>query len=290
MPKPHLMWEYSFWKDRVLLVAIIVAAMLHIAFLLVSFVMPEPQTNQTQDIAIAIHPSAQKIENSDFIAQYNQQGSGQYKEKHKMATDMPPAPQDQTEGEKQLEQLQAVQQKRELHFDEKVLMTVLSWQKQTEDSKRKKIKDQLDSQLQAKAAMIASLEAQYLNRQQAYSHQQNIKTIDSIQAKQDASAGYLEKFREKVELYGNQYYPEQAKQQQLAGQVRLMVILNQEGGIRAIRLLESSGHNILDEAAKNSVRRGAPFGRFDKNMQNISELRIVRTWRFDPAQSEFNIN
>ncbi len=50
-------------------------------------------------------------------------------------------------------------------------------------------------------------------------------------------------------------------------------------GIRAIRLLESSGHPVLDEAAKASVRRGAPFGRFDVNMKDISELRIIRTWR-----------
>ncbi|MEX7542739.1 energy transducer TonB, partial [Acinetobacter baumannii] len=91
--------------------------------------------------------------------------------------------------------------------------------------------------------------------------------------------------REKVELYGNRYYPEEAKQQQLKGEVRLMVILNAQGGIRAIRLLESSGHPVLDEAAKASVRRGAPFGRFDANMKDISELRIIRTWRFDPAEA-----
>jgi len=93
-----------------------------------------------------------------------------------------------------------------------------------------------------------------------------------------------------VELYGNRYYPEEAKQQQLKGEVRLMVILNAQGGIRAIRLLESSGHSVLDEAAKASVRRGAPFGRFDSNMKDISELRIIRTWRFDPAEAEFEVH
>ncbi|EXB62776.1 tonB family C-terminal domain protein [Acinetobacter sp. 1475718] len=154
----------------------------------------------------------------------------------------------------------------------------------------KKELEQLQSQFQAKAAMVASLEAQYLQRQQDFSRQQKIKTVDGIQAKKDASAIYLDKFREKVELYGNRYYPEEAKQQQLRGEVRLMVILNAQGGIRAIRLLESSGHSILDEAAKSSVRRGAPFGHFDANMKDISELRIVRTWRFDPAEAEFEVH
>ena len=81
-----------------------------------------------------------------------------------------------------------------------------------------------------------------------------------------------------------------AKQQRLSGEVRLMVILNREGGIRAIRLIDSSGHSVLDEAAKNSVRKGAPFGRFDAKMKDISELRIVRTWRFDPADAEFEVH
>lgn len=155
----------------------------------------------------------------------------------------------------------------------------------------KKTLDELQSQFQAKAAMVASLEAQYLQRQQNFSRKQRIKTVDGIQAKQDASAAYLDKFRQKVELYGNRYYPDEAKQQRLAGEVRLMVILNTEGGIRAIRLIESSGYAVLDEAAKASVRRGAPFGAFDASMKkDISELRIIRTWRFDPVDAEFEVH
>lgn len=151
------------------------------------------------------------------------------------------------------------------------------------------MQEQLNSQFQAKAAMVASLEAQYLQRQQNFSRQQKIKTVDGIQAKQDVSAAYLEKFRQKVEFYGNRYYPDAARQQNLAGEVRLMVILNQNGGIRAIRLIDSSGHHLLDEAAKASVRKAAPFGAFDSKMKDISELRIIRTWRFDPAEAEFEV-
>ncbi len=73
-------------------------------------------------------------------------------------------------------------------------MTTLSWQKQAEDNQRKKAMEEMNSQFQAKAAMVASLEAQYLQRQQNFSRQQKIKTVDGIQAKQDVSAAYLEKF------------------------------------------------------------------------------------------------
>lgn len=279
------------WKDPVFVGAVTLAVILHVWVLAIQFAMPQPSEAATKDIAISLRPSEEKIEDADFLAQADQQGSGEFREAHRMSSDMPAAMmQDQTNGEQQQETLENMQQRQELKFEEKVLMTVLSWQKQAAENQRKKALQELESQFQAKAAMVASLEAQYLQRQQNFSRQQRIKTVDGIQAKQDASAAYLDKFRQKVELYGNRYYPEAAKQQRLSGEVRLLVVLNAQGGIRSLSLIESSGHSLLDEAAKASVRKGAPFGRFDASMRDISELRIVRTWRFDPAEAEFEVN
>ncbi|MEB3767107.1 TonB family protein [Acinetobacter sp. MD2] len=268
---------------------LIVALFAHVIFLSIRFAMPHDTENAPQEIAITLRPAAQPVKEVDFLAQADQQGSGQFHQQYRMSSQLREAEATQTAGEQQLEQLQSLQQQRALKFQEKVLMTVLSWQKQAEDQQHQKATQDLQSQYQAKAAMVASIEAQYMQRQHEFSRQQKIKTVDGIQAKRDASAAYLNKFREKVELYGNRYYPEQAKQQHMAGNVRLMVILNAEGGIRAIHLLQSSGSSVLDEAAKASVRRGAPFGRFDAGMKDISELRIVRTWRFDPAEAEFEV-
>ena len=281
--------SHQWWQDPLFMSAVILALVMHLIFLSMQFAMPQNSDVASQDIAVTLRPSAEKIKDADFLAQADQQGNGTFREAHRMSSDLPAQSEDISAGEQQLQALEQIQQKRELHFEEKVLMTMLSWQKQAELNERKKAMEELNSQFQAKAAMVASLEAQYLKKQQNFSRQQKIKTVDGIQAKQDAAAGYLDKFREKVEVYGNRYYPELAKQQRLSGEVRLMVILNASGGIRAIRLIESSGHAILDEAAKNSVRRGAPFGAFDAKMKDISELRIVRTWKFDPADAEFEV-
>ena len=280
----------TWWKDPIFTTAVGFALALHLAVLAIEFAAPTQQDAAVKEIAVTLRPSEQKVEQADFLAQADQKGSGTFREAHRMSSDMPAPMLEQSAGEKQMETLQKTQQKRELNFEEKVLMTTLSWQKQAEQTRRKKAMDELNSQFQAKAAMVASLEAQYLQRQQNFSRQQKIKTVEGIQAKQDVTAAYLEKFRQKVEFYGNRYYPDQAKQQRLAGEVRLMVILNRNGGIRAIRLIESSGHDLLDEAAKASVRKAAPFTGFDRNMKDISELRIVRTWRFDPAEAEFEVH
>lgn len=288
--RSHLLQYW--WQDPIFVGAVVFAIFMHLVILTIQFAMPSPSDTSTKEIAVTVRTSSDKVKDADFLAQADQKGSGEFREAHRMSSDMPsPMQADATTGEAELESLEKIQQKRELKFEEKVLMTVLSWQKQAEQSERKKSLDELQSQFQAKAAMVASLEAQYLQRQQNFSRKQRIKTVDGIQAKQDASAAYLDKFRQKVELYGNRYYPNEAKQQRLSGEVRLMVILNAQGGIRAIRLIESSGYSILDEAAKASVRRGAPFGTFDATMKkDISELRIIRTWRFDPVDAEFEVH
>ena len=285
MPLAH-----DWWKDPIFTATVVLAVFLHLVILTLQFAMPQENDAAVKEIAVTLRPSDQKIEDADFLAQADQQGSGTFRESHRMSSDMPVPMLEQSAGEQQREALEQVQQKRELNFEEKLLMTTLSWQKQAEDNQRKKAMEEMNSQFQAKAAMVASLEAQYLQRQQNFSRQQKIKTVDGIQAKQDISAAYLEKFRQKVEFYGNRYYPEAAKQQRLAGEVRLMVILNASGGIRAIRLIDSSGHEMLDEAAKASVRKAAPFGAFDTKMKDISELRIVRTWRLDPAEAECEVH
>ena len=59
-----------------------------------------------------------------------------------------------------------------------------------------------------------------------------------------------------------------------------MVIIANDGNIKAIRLLESSNSTILDEAAKQSVRQAAPFGKFTADMKDIVELRLIRTYRY----------
>ena len=279
----------EWWKDPVFATAVLLAALLHLAFLTMQFTMPQEGEYNTKEIAVSLRPANDKVEHADFLAQADQQGSGTFRESHRMSSDMPAPMIEQKAGEQKNEALEQLQQKKQLSFEEKVLMTTLSWQKQAEENSRKKAVEELNSQFQAKAAMVASIEAQYLQRQQNFSRQQKIKTIDGIQAKQDVSAAYMEKFRQKVEFYGNRYYPEAAKQQQLSGEVRLMVILNTNGGIRAIRLIESSGSTLLDDAAKTSVRKAAPFSQFDAKMKDISELRIVRTWRFDPAEAEFEV-
>lgn len=285
----HRQW----WQDPIHWAVIAFATVLHGVLLSIHFGMPNMENASNKDTTIAVQISPQKIKDADFLAQQDQQGDGESESKQRQSDTLKEPVPDTKVGDKHQESLQELQKKQELNFDEKVLMTVLSWQKQNEEKQRKKQQEELERQAKANAQMIASIEAQYLQRQQDLSRMQETETVSSlVTAKQEATAPYLERFRQKVELYGNRDYPEQAKIQGLAGEVRLMVILNSQGGIRDIRLMKSSGHDILDKAAIDSVKKSAPFGVFDEKLRekHISELRIIRTWRFDPAGAEFNVS
>jgi TonB family protein len=57
-------------------------------------------------------------------------------------------------------------------------------------------------------------------------------------------------------------YPPEARRAGLEGVVRLRLLIGVSGSVTELRVLKSSGHEILDEAA----------------------LRAVRKWRFSPAR------
>ena len=109
-----------------------------------------------------------------------------------------------------------LQQQQQLSFEEKVLMTTLSWQKQAEENQRKNA-GAITKPVSGQSGHGRQSGSAIFTASTKFQSSAKIKTVDGIQAKQDVSAAYLEKFREKVEFYGNRYYPEAAKQQNLAG-------------------------------------------------------------------------
>lgn len=133
---------------------------------------------------------------------------------------------------------------------------------------------------------IASLQAQLDLQQQAYAKRPRKYTISSASTRKREDAAYLDSWRKRIEAVGNLNYPEQARSQQIYGSLRMLVALRPNGSVQEIRILESSGHLVLDEAAINIVRLAAPFDSFPLEMQdNVDILEIIRTWRFQQGNS-----
>lgn len=92
---------------------------------------------------------------------------------------------------------------------------------------------------------------------------------------------YEEAFSNKVAEVGGVNYPPPQNGHPLSGSVRVATVLNADGSVAAVELLQTSGQPVLDQAALNIVHMAAPFLPFSESMRSRMDLvRIVRTFNF----------
>lgn len=268
-------------RDIGLPVAIFIAVGVHALIIFcISFSMGKDPAGMMQDVAKALTDNMKPNEDAQFIADASQEGSGTVQEQLRLETDqLSPLSAEQMSETQDVISLQ--RQVRQQQYQESYLRTTLSWRQANVESDNDSKKEQEDmiAQEERLRKQVATLEAQLSQRQQVYATKSKVVTVDSNSTTYGA-ADYINTFREHVERVGNLYYPAQALAQNIMGDVRLMVIISSDGSIKAIRLLESSNSTILDEAAKQSVRQAAPFGKFTKDMSDIVELRLIRTYHY----------
>lgn len=133
---------------------------------------------------------------------------------------------------------------------------------------------------------IASLQAQLDLKRQTYARRPRKYTISSASTKKSHDALYLDNWRRRIEAVGNINYPDEARRMQMYGNVRMLVALQPTGRINEVRILQSSGHTVLDQAALNIVNLAAPFEPFPDELRTEADiLEIIRTFRFHEGNS-----
>ena len=105
----------------------------------------------------------------------------------------------------------------------------------------------------------------------------------SANTKEYAYASYMAAWVARVERIGNLNYPDDARRQELHGQLVLTVGLNRDGSVKSIDIIQPSGHKILDDSAIRIVNLSAPYNALPKDNDAIDELYITRTWQFLPG-------
>ncbi|MCG3809226.1 TonB family protein [Psychrobacter sp. Ps4] len=268
-------------RDVSLPVAIVIAVAVHAIIIFgIGFSMGKDPAAMMQDVAKALTDNMQPNEDAHFIANASQEGGGTVEEQLRQENDqISPLSAEQISETQDVISLQ--RQVRQQHYQESYLRTTLSWRQASveSDNDSKQAQDDMMAQEERLRKQIATLETQLSQRQQVYATKSKVVTVDSNSTTLGA-ADYINTFREHIERIGNLHYPMQARAQKINGEVRLMVIISSDGNVKAIRLLESSNSTLLDEAAKQSVRQAAPFGKFTKDMGDIVELRLIRTFLY----------
>jgi len=134
--------------------------------------------------------------------------------------------------------------------------------------------------LASRSAEISRLTASIDQKRQAYASRARRKAI-STATREYRYASYMEAWRRKVERIGNLNYPQEARREGLFGNLILHVAVRADGSLEGVRVIRSSGHPLLDEAAINIVELAAPFAPFPADIKAETDvLDITRTWQF----------
>ena len=113
------------------------------------------------------------------------------------------------------------------------------------------------------------------------SGEQNVRNIEGDETTNTEEEYYLKAWLKKVQEIGQLNYPQEAIEQKLYGKLRLYVAIKPDGTVEETRIIRSSGHEVLDEAAKHIVELASPFSAFPQSMrENLDLLEIVREWEF----------
>lgn len=263
------------------------ALALHAAFILGISFNREPQAIAPPklEITLAQHRSQQAPDKADFLAQSNQQGSGTLEDKVMLTSRERASFQDTTI--RQVTQQQQSSQRRAQSAQTLLLTSSNAPHKTSQQPLQEQKTPETGQQpsdeltIMQRSLEIASLEAKLDIQRQAYAKRPRIRRLTSVSTRQSDDALYLHNWRSKVETIGNQRYPSQAKQLQLYGNLRMVVSLLPNGEVHNVKILQSSGHKILDQAAIRIVHLAAPYDPFPQAMQQqVDVLEIIRTWRF----------
>ncbi|MGB5246064.1 MAG: TonB family protein [Woeseia sp.] len=107
------------------------------------------------------------------------------------------------------------------------------------------------------------------------------RVILSADTRESSIAGYVDRWKRKIESVGSKYIPEQAGLRGLTGSPTLEVTIAASGELSEVVIVRSSGSRVIDQAALSILRRAAPFDPFPEAVRvDYPELNFLYKWRF----------
>jgi protein TonB len=221
-------------------------------------------------------------EEADFLAQVNQLGGGESPD-----AGQPPEPSVNAEPAPELDVPQPLAEAGEADpvADELISVddSLVPLPVETEPSERMDADTPDSRELVEQALTMARLNPERARESDDFRQQPRRKFI-SASTREHLYASYMSAWIAKVERIGNMNYPEAARRQGIEGSLVLSVDILPDGGIDQVRVLRSSGHAVLDEAAVRIVRLSAPFARLPEQITDqVDILTITRTWQFSSS-------
>lgn len=92
-----------------------------------------------------------------------------------------------------------------------------------------------------------------------------------------AREGFLQLVRSKIE--GAKYYPRWAREKGYEGIVKVELTIMYEGKVAEVKMVDSSGYEILDKAALATIKRASPFPKLPRDLGEKLNLTVPIVYR-----------
>lgn len=260
-----------------------VSIMFHAILILgLSFVATPALRNNFSSLEVILvnTQSPSEPDKADYLAQISQDGGGTSDNKVR-PTDMFSAPTlAQQPGMAMQESLR--QQTRIKHVNEQALLTVEQARHTVSSQHKNRKLDEVN--LPVKPATNTAIPARLVEElsltYQQFAQKPKEMFINS-RTREYVAATYMRNWVDKIERLGNADYPDEAIRNRLSGTLILDVAIKADGTLHAMELRQSSGHKVLDDAAKRIVRMATPFDAFPQNLRQQADIiHITRSWEF----------
>lgn len=249
----------------------------------IGFTAPKPQPRPARlEVTLAKYHSDTAPKKADFIAQDNQEGSGNQERALN-----PSSPEKSPMDDAGVHPAMAMEVVPPTATDVPQQEVVSSTNAPKRLTAKRLIESIADRDVNEQIAIlersleIARLESRFDETEQELAKKPRVRRLTSVSAKTAADAEYLLYWQHRIEHIGNLNYPAASRRNHIYGDLRLLVAIGADGKLLETTILESSGHPELDEAALRIVHLSAPFTPFPPELKRDTDrLEIIRTWHF----------
>jgi periplasmic protein TonB len=243
--------------------------------------LADSKTSPALDIILVQTKSPDEAEKADYLAQVSQKGGGNAEHKARPRELFSAATLSDKPGIAKQNSVQQIQKKKQ--NEQLALLTqsdaeyVINTEKNPAKAEENSTVNKTSTSQNTQAAKLAA-EISHSSEQQA-----SIERTQYLNSstKAFAPAKYMRQWIDRVERVGNLNYPDQARRKKLSGTLILDVVISADGELIKTDLRQSSGHQILDDAAKRIVKLAAPYAAFPKKLRAETDvIHITRSWEF----------
>ena len=250
----------------------------------VTFSIAPPADSKTApalDIILVQTQSPNEVKDADYLAQVSQQGGGKAAEKARPRELFSAPTLSSQPGIAKQNSAQQIQKQK--HSEQLALLTqddaeyIINTEQNSTKSEDNNIINESNASRNTQTARLA---AEISNNIELQASIERTRYLNSS-TKAFTPAKYMREWINRVERVGNLNYPDQARRKKLSGTLILDVVISADGKLLKTDLRQSSGHQILDDAAKRIVQLASPFSAFPKKLrQEADVIHITRSWEF----------